>query len=379
MSGGSRSPLPLLALLVTAAGAAPLDAQWRVDAQAGRLQYEVSPEATTPSLGFGLSRQGTFFDFGVSAGVPLSAEEPVWGAIFGSRRFVGRGPVRFGIDLAGQAFGYRIEPRDTLSALPRLPTDEDAFTGWGASIEAMPLIAGEAGAFALEARAGGVHFLTRADGADGFDRTAFLADATVAATPVPALTVRLEGAAARVTEGTYPYAGIGVSWSPSVTLWGSVGRWLSDDIPTTAWSAGVWLPLGERLALQISGRHDPLDPVYATPARTSWGAGLSLRLGPGGASVPEPVPAAYEAGVATIALDADDVDGVPSIAGDFNDWTPVRMTRRGDAWIHQVALRPGVYNYAFVDEDGNWFVPRDTPGRRADGMGGHVAVLVVEE
>jgi len=47
-------------------------------------------------------------------------------------------------------------------------------------------------------------------------------------------------------------------------------------------------------------------------------------------------------------------------------------------WIHRVALEPGVYNYAFVDEAGTWFVPEDTPGRRSDGMGGWVAVLVVE-
>jgi hypothetical protein len=38
---------------------------------------------------------------------------------------------------------------------------------------------------------------------------------------------------------------------------------------------------------------------------------------------------------------------------------------------------PGVYHYAFVAEDGTWFVPESVPGRQDDGMGGHVAVLVV--
>ena len=37
----------------------------------------------------------------------------------------------------------------------------------------------------------------------------------------------------------------------------------------------------------------------------------------------------------------------------------------------------GRYHYAFVAEDGTWFVPESVPGRQDDGMGGHVAVLVV--
>ena len=40
-------------------------------------------------------------------------------------------------------------------------------------------------------------------------------------------------------------------------------------------------------------------------------------------------------------------------------------------------LEPGVYRYSFRSESGEWFVPESTPGRRPDGMGGFVAVLVV--
>ena len=42
-----------------------------------------------------------------------------------------------------------------------------------------------------------------------------------------------------------------------------------------------------------------------------------------------------------------------------------------------VKLDPGVYNYAFVTPAGEWFVPESVAGRKSDGMGGHVAVLVV--
>ena len=54
------------------------------------------------------------------------------------------------------------------------------------------------------------------------------------------------------------------------------------------------------------------------------------------------------------------------------------MQRAGSDWTYSVAIQPGVYNYAFVDAQGEWFVPENHPGRKSDGMGGHVAVLVVQ-
>ena len=53
------------------------------------------------------------------------------------------------------------------------------------------------------------------------------------------------------------------------------------------------------------------------------------------------------------------------------------MQRSGEHWTFTVALARGVYNYSFVNERGEWFVPVKYPGRKDDGMGGHVAVLVV--
>ena len=53
------------------------------------------------------------------------------------------------------------------------------------------------------------------------------------------------------------------------------------------------------------------------------------------------------------------------------------MERDGTFWSYTVAAAPGVYNYAFVSATGDWFVPENVPGRKDDGMGGHVAVLVV--
>ncbi|MGH9346917.1 MAG: hypothetical protein ACRD26_06570 [Vicinamibacterales bacterium] len=69
--------------------------------------------------------------------------------------------------------------------------------------------------------------------------------------------------------------------------------------------------------------------------------------------------------------------GAVSIAGDFNNWRPVPMQREGNAWMIRLPLAAGVYHYAFRSETGTWFVPATAAGRRDDGMGGEVAVLVV--
>jgi hypothetical protein len=124
-------------------------------------------------------------------------------------------------------------------------------------------------------------------------------------------------------------------------------------------------------------RRDTFDPLYRQPAQTSWSVGLSLQVGGAAPSAAPPVPAAYVDGRATLRLPVAASGAQPSIAGDFNDWTPAPMTRDGDHWTYTVALARGVYHYAFVDPAGGWFVPEGVPGRRDDGMGGHVAVLVV--
>jgi len=124
-------------------------------------------------------------------------------------------------------------------------------------------------------------------------------------------------------------------------------------------------------------RRDTFDPLSLQAAQTSWSIGLSVLTSGRPRPVTPPVPAAYENGRATIRLPASATKTPPSIAGDFNAWTPAPMEREGDHWMYTVAVAPGVYNYAFVDADGTWFVPEGVPGRKADGMGGFVAVVVV--
>ena len=361
-----------------ALGVSPVEAQWRLDAQAGRLQYEAAPDAVTTSVALALTRSTFETTYGAAVGVPFSSEEPVWGALHGYRRLALGSRRGVGIDVGANGFAYRIASRDSTDLI-LLPEDDEPETGWGIGGEVMPLVFWSSGALSAEARAGLVGFTSDASNTGSFGREAFAADGFFAGSPIPGVTARLDGRFVRVGEGSFPYAGVTLAWTRGASIRGSVGQWFVDTVEALSWNAGVTLPIGDRFSLSVDGRHDPIDPIYGTPSRTTWGAGVTVWLGETATSVPEPVPSAYDDGVATIALEDADLTGTPSIAGDFNQWTPTPMERGDAGWVHRVALEPGVYNYAFVDEAGNWFVPEDTPGRRSDGMGGWVAVLVVEE
>ena len=79
-----------------------------------------------------------------------------------------------------------------------------------------------------------------------------------------------------------------------------------------------------------------------------------------------------------IRFPATEAAGQPSIAGDFTGWMLLVMERHGKEWTFPVKLSPGVYRFAFRNSDGKWFVPDSIPYRTDDGMGGLVAVLVVQ-
>ncbi|MFO7607946.1 MAG: hypothetical protein R6X35_01935 [Candidatus Krumholzibacteriia bacterium] len=67
-----------------------------------------------------------------------------------------------------------------------------------------------------------------------------------------------------------------------------------------------------------------------------------------------------------------------AVAGDFNGWdagaTP--MARRGNAWVAWLALPADVYEYMFVENDGErWVTDPLALHTRDDGFGGENAVL----
>ncbi len=176
----------------------------------------------------------------------------------------------------------------------------------------------------------------------------------------------------------YPFAGGVLSYSGApVQAWVRAGKWIGTQLDDAAWGAGVGVALGTRATLWASARQEAPDPLYWNAARRSWSVGVTRRLGQGAPAV-LPLAPRQEIGGVVIEVSASDAPGTDlAIAGDFSNWQLVPMRREGDQWTVLLSLAPGVYHYAFRSGSGDWFVPASASGRRSDGMGGHVALLVV--
>ncbi len=182
----------------------------------------------------------------------------------------------------------------------------------------------------------------------------------------------------RASEGLFPFLGGGLRYRGTpVQAWLQTGKWFSNSLNDAAWGAGIDVTLTDRLALWSSVRQEAPDPLYWNLPRRSWSVGVTRRFNIDGPTQPLATSQADADGV-LIRLNAADVAGASvSVAGDFNGWRPVPMRREGREWLVRLPLAPGVYHYAFRSDRGEWFVPSSVSGRRDDGMGGYVAVLVV--
>jgi hypothetical protein len=384
-----RGALVALALPVAAA---PARAQeWRAAAQVGRASYEGAPAAaaSTSTLVLGLGRSDLSSWLGLSAGIPMK-DAPWWGVAAARRRF--EEGVRLGalLDLSGHAFLQRDLRRTEAQPAPTSPLDPllppptpppeppPPLSGQGAGGEAAAGGFATLGPVRLETRLGAAAQASEVAGV-GQRRLLPLAHVRLSLEELP-LSVSAETRGWSAHEGDHVYAGVTAQLARGpIVLWGSSGRWVEGGTGAIPWTAGASLALGDRLTLEVSARGNAFDPLYRTETALSVVAGTTVRLGGRARRVPEraPVPDAYEAGRALVRLRSADASGSPAIAGDFTDWKPRPMRRDGDGWVFAVALDPGVYHYAFVAEDGKWFVPDAVPGRQSDGMGGFVAVLVV--
>jgi hypothetical protein len=184
----------------------------------------------------------------------------------------------------------------------------------------------------------------------------------------------------RAEEGGYTQAGARVAMANArFQAWAGVSRWLDDDLPGTGWDVGARVPLTERLALTARGGVQAEDILFQVPPQRSWSLGLQFRMGPEPLLPSLAVPVLIDRGESvTLTLPTDDLGNPPAVAGTFSGWQTLPMQRVGDRWRLELVLEPGVHEYAFVTSEGEWFVPEGTPGRRPDGFGGFVAVLIVQ-
>lgn len=356
---------------------------WNLDLQVGRMRSALDPENPATehgALGLRFERSNTAFR--LSTGGPVSLERPMWGALaLWQRVAIHHKGLIAGLDLSGNGLLIQAgQPRVGVPGLLDPGTTTTPPGGHALAGQALPLLGFETERFRVQARAG-ISYYTGEFGTESRSRTVGLADVQLWYQPVRAIALAPTLRHFEAAQEHSTFAGITTAISQGAAgVWGSVGQWLTAPSGTPiSWAVGGSLKLHRIVTLTASARRDPFDPLYLGPAQTSWSAGLSIPIG-GAREIRPPVPARYRNGVATIRLQSSAVPRAEqlSIAGDFNGWKAAPMAKRGDAWEFAIALPPGIYHYAFVDENGKWFVPQNMPGRRDDGMGGSVAVLVVE-
>lgn len=339
---------------------------WSADLSAGRTVYDpLSADVGANNLVGSLrydTRRSTWV-YGAAAS-PLGSQAPFWGAAGTGGRFtlprsVARG-VTIGADLGAHGFLFR----DAVAAQ----------AGTGGMIDAMPFVGLSRGAAGIELRGG-----WRGQTLSFAGVTEQRGVVETGARGTFGTTVRLQGDARLVhaAEGTYPFIGTALAYGGApVQWWAQAGRWLSDELDDVAWGGGASVALGMQASLWASVRQEAPDPLYWNAARRTWTVGVTRRFGRGPVTL-LPAPRSESGRVAIRVPVADAPAGAVAIAGDFNEWRPVPMLREGGDWVIRLPLDPGVYTYSFRSETGQWFVPSSVPGRRDDGFGGHVAVLVV--
>jgi hypothetical protein len=64
------------------------------------------------------------------------------------------------------------------------------------------------------------------------------------------------------------------------------------------------------------------------------------------------------------------------LRADFTDWSPVELTRTGDAWRLEMAVPSGLHRVAIRIDGGEWIAPPNLP-RADDGLGGTVGLITV--
>jgi hypothetical protein len=361
----SHASLLVVCLVAVIAPTEALAQGLSLDVSAGRTVYDaiaanVSTNNVMGTLRYD-GRRGVWV-YGTAAG-PLRSGDPVWGAFGTGGRFLPAGSgsrrANIGVDLGAHGFLFRDVVVDR--------------TGRGVTLDALPFVRVTSGDGSLELRGGWRgHTLSYAGATE--NRGVF--ETGGHATYGAAVRVEMDARWVRATEGAYPFVGGTLLYGGApVQAWVSAGKWLSADLDDVAWHAGISVALGSQTMLWANLRQEAPDPLYWNAARRSWGIGLTRRLGRG---APAQMASRQEPGGVLIRLSVSDAPGTElAIAGDFNNWQPMPMQREGDEWMIRLPLAPGVYHYAFRSGKGDWFVPASVQGRRDDGMGGHVAVLVV--
>jgi hypothetical protein len=363
---GASTAAVVVSLVVLSHANAALAQGWSADVSAGRLVDDpLSAHIGTNNL-IGRLQYDTRRDAWVYGAVaaPWGTGATFWSAVGTGGRVMLHGSqltrINVGVDAGAHGFSFRDRVVDRV--------------GTGGTLEAIPFTRLAVGSGFVEGSAGWRgHTLSF----DGVRENRGVFETGARAGYGTTFSVEADARWVHASEGTYPFVGATLAYQASpIQVWGQVGKWLATDLSERVWALGSSVSLGVRTSVWASVRQDAPDPLYWNPSRRSWSVGLTQRLG----RIPAPLVAVErsQAGTVVVRLRATEApSGAVSIAGDFNNWQPAAMQREGSEWVVRLPLGPGVYNYTFRSATGDWFVPPSTAGRRDDGMGGYLAVLVV--
>jgi hypothetical protein len=334
------------------------------DISAGRLVYDEGSTTVGSDNVLGTIRyeQHDAWLFG-SVAAPVSGSDTFWTAVGTGGRL--RLPWRsqrlsIGVDADAHAFSFRDRLVDQ--------------TGVGGALETLPFLQLAFGSAFLEGYSGWRgHTVAQA----GVRSNRDVIESGLRAAAGRRVRVEAEGRWVSAPEGVFPFVGGTLTVeNRALRVWARAGRWLDATLDDPVWGGGIDVRLSARSHIWTSFRQDASDPLYFNSARKTWSIGATRQLG--GASASGLPIRSYPAGPVVLRVAAGDVPGdAVFIGGDFNGWQAVAMHREGNAWMVTLRLSPGTYHYAFRTAGGSWFVPASTYGRRDDGMGGSLAVLMV--
>jgi len=162
------------------------------------------------------------------------------------------------------------------------------------------------------------------------------------------------------------------------------------DVPSDShyWgSATFTMWVAPRAAFVMGGGTQPSNPARGIPARSFGTIGMMFAYAQTKYSVPVTEMnlariALFEAkplaeGMQKIVVRVARVESV-DIMGDFSDWSPLTMVRRGrDLWELSVPLGPGRHQINIRTDGGKWIAPPGLP-KVSDMFSGEVGVLIVK-
>ena len=157
-----------------------------------------------------------------------------------------------------------------------------------------------------------------------------------------------------------------------VGLNGAIGfRSFRNAPDESVWHAQAVIQPARALAFELSGGRNPTSPEGFDKGLY---ANAGIRLFAVGRAAAPPVVERIGAGRVRVQFELGNAREV-SIAGDWNDWSPVPMNRDGSGkWSAELVLTPGAHKFVLV-VDGKNVVPRGVP-KLPDGFGGEAGLLV---